>query len=114
MRFWNASTPPEPGTEASGWIAPPLSQLALPVGAVHLWAARLDLPPGQRVELTATLSPDELARVARFHFARDRQRWIAALQSGLSLLSFCFRVRRRSTPKSERLCRGFSPTSGRS
>ena len=60
------------------WIAPPSQHPALPSGEVHLWALHLDLSPGQRVELAATLSPDELARAARFHFAGDRQRWIAA------------------------------------
>jgi len=61
-----------------GWPAPPSRHPALPSGEVHLWAARLDLAPGQSVELAATLSPDERARAARFHFAKDRRRWIAA------------------------------------
>jgi 4'-phosphopantetheinyl transferase len=45
-------------------------------GEVHVWAARLDLPlpPGR----LALLSEDERARAARFHFERDRRRFVAA------------------------------------
>jgi len=42
-------------------------------GGVHLWRAPLTPTP----ELGATLSPGEWIRAERFHFARDRERFIA-------------------------------------
>ena len=41
---------------------------------VHLWRARLISTP----ELRETLSPGEWIRAERYHFARDRERFIAA------------------------------------
>jgi 4'-phosphopantetheinyl transferase len=46
----------------------------LRAGEVHLWRAPLTLTP----ELSATLSADEWMRAERFHFDRDRDRFIAA------------------------------------
>ncbi len=54
------------------------SQPALPVGAVHVWRAGLGLEIGCLHLLKRTLSADERARAARFRFARDRERFIAA------------------------------------
>ncbi|HET7150702.1 MAG TPA: 4'-phosphopantetheinyl transferase superfamily protein [Candidatus Acidoferrum sp.] len=45
---------------------------------VHIWRASLDVHPETSVRLYATLSPDERARSARFHFERDQQRFIVA------------------------------------
>ena len=45
--------------------------------AVHVWPVRLDEPVRSR-EPEVTLSADELARAARFHLDRDRQRFLAA------------------------------------
>ncbi len=45
---------------------------------VHVWQADLEVPARTLDELRATLSGDELARAARFHFPRDRTRFIAA------------------------------------
>jgi 4'-phosphopantetheinyl transferase len=45
---------------------------------VHVWQADLAVPVRMLNELQATLSGDELARAARFHFPRDRARFIAA------------------------------------
>jgi 4'-phosphopantetheinyl transferase len=45
---------------------------------VHVWTARLDREAEELHDLEATLSPDERARADRFHFARDRQRFVAA------------------------------------
>ena len=45
---------------------------------IHSWCVRLDVPPETIAGLYATLSQDERDRSARFRFARDRQRFIAA------------------------------------
>jgi len=52
--------------------------LALADQDVHVWCADLD-PVGANCEiLVETLSPDEQARAARFHFDQHRNRFIAA------------------------------------
>jgi 4'-phosphopantetheinyl transferase len=48
----------------------------LPKGAIHIWQADLQQQPIQ--PLINHLSADELARANRFHFERDRRRYIVA------------------------------------
>ena len=50
----------------------------MPPAEVHVWSMTLDVGNAQLAELNALLSEDEQRRAARFHFARDRDRWIAA------------------------------------
>jgi 4'-phosphopantetheinyl transferase len=45
---------------------------------VHVWRATLDPPPGRLDVLAGYLSPDEHVRAGRFHFPRDRRRFLAA------------------------------------
>jgi 4'-phosphopantetheinyl transferase len=47
-------------------------------GEVHVWRAGLDLERPRVQRLARTLSPDETARAARFHFEKDRDRFIAS------------------------------------
>jgi 4'-phosphopantetheinyl transferase len=47
-------------------------------GEVHVWRAELDHRGRQEQALLSVLSEDERGRAARFHFARDRRRFIAA------------------------------------
>ncbi len=47
-------------------------------GEVHSWCVSLDVPSETSAGLYATLSQDERDRSARFRFARDRQRFVAA------------------------------------
>jgi 4'-phosphopantetheinyl transferase len=49
----------------------------LPDDEVHVWRAALELEPAGYSELEKVLSADELARARRFHFARDRNHFIA-------------------------------------
>jgi 4'-phosphopantetheinyl transferase len=56
----------------------PPARLTLGVNEVHVWRAFLELDPQEFDRLQVTLSPDELARAARFRFSRDRQHFIAA------------------------------------
>lgn len=43
---------------------------------VHVWRAELDHPSARMLHLMQTLSDDERARAARFHFERDRRRFV--------------------------------------
>jgi 4'-phosphopantetheinyl transferase len=56
----------------------PPSSFQLAPDEVHGWCASLDVPPETSARLYATLTPDERHRSARFHFERDRQRFIVA------------------------------------
>jgi 4'-phosphopantetheinyl transferase len=57
---------------------PPPAALTLSNAEVHVWRASLD-PAASCVEhLQRTLSADERHRAARFHFPRDRRRFIVA------------------------------------
>ena len=57
------------------WAAPP-ADIALSHDDVHVWCAGLDQPPSYARELARTLAGDERARAERFHFDRDRTRFI--------------------------------------
>lgn len=61
------------GLAAGGWVAPP-RELSLGNGEVHLWWVDLgrELPPSAE----EALSPDEVARAARFRFERDRHQFL--------------------------------------
>jgi 4'-phosphopantetheinyl transferase len=56
----------------------PTGPFQLPRGTVHCWCVSLDVPPETVAGLYATLTSDERNRSARFRFARDRQRFVAA------------------------------------
>jgi len=59
---------------------PPLSnaRFTLPENEVHLWCAALDLNTAVLEHLEPALTADERSRAARYFFARDRNRFIAA------------------------------------
>ena len=48
----------------------------LPDSDLHIWRAALSASADELAYHSALLSPDESARAARFHFDRDRQRYI--------------------------------------
>jgi 4'-phosphopantetheinyl transferase len=54
-----------------------VKELVLPEGEIHIWRANLALETAVLDRLRAVLSPDEQSRAARFHFARDRDHFIA-------------------------------------
>jgi 4'-phosphopantetheinyl transferase len=58
------------------WKVAP-DQMGLEGAAVHIFAANLDRPTGRISAFESTLSPDELDRAGRFHFERDRIRFIS-------------------------------------
>src|ERR1700682_4741339 len=51
---------------------------AVPEDEVQLWRVDLDAIRGDESRWQEVLSVDESARAARFHFPRDRQRFVAA------------------------------------
>jgi 4'-phosphopantetheinyl transferase len=61
----------------SVWSLPP-ETLTLQPAHVDVWRVRSNLPIKVRDRLEATLSEGEKERAARFHFAADRDRFIAA------------------------------------
>ena len=58
----------------AAWPAPP-RRPSLDDRSVHVWRAELDVGDTGTARFAATLSADERLRAARFHFARDRDRF---------------------------------------
>jgi 4'-phosphopantetheinyl transferase len=55
-----------------------LPNLELPRGEVHIWTASLDLPALAVWKLYETLDADEKKKAERFHFEKDRRRFVTA------------------------------------
>jgi 4'-phosphopantetheinyl transferase len=70
------------------WRSPP-ADLRLEDDDVHVWRASIDLPAQQVRELRCILTPDELERAERFHFPRDRNRFIVARGVLRDILAHC-------------------------
>src|SRR5947209_19745515 len=68
------------------WPAAPRS-IALGRRDVHVWSVDLDPPTAGAEALAATLSSDERDRAARFHFDRDRRRFVHARGALRSVLA---------------------------
>lgn len=68
------------------WRSPPQS-LSLSDHEVHIWRANLDLAADRIQPLGETLSADEWRRAERFHFERDRLRFIAGRSILRTILS---------------------------
>jgi 4'-phosphopantetheinyl transferase len=54
----------------------PAARIPLPAGEIHVWVADLDQLAPEVRRLASALSADEAARAARFHFERDRKRFV--------------------------------------
>jgi 4'-phosphopantetheinyl transferase len=59
----------------SAWFAAP-ARLSLSRGAVHVWRVSLDESPSLVALFQNTLDDDERSRAGRFHFRRDRERFV--------------------------------------
>ena len=64
-----------------------LTAEGLAAGELHVWQATLDVGRDQADRLSKILSEDERARAARFHFERERVRYIAGRAQLRMLLS---------------------------
>jgi medium-chain acyl-[acyl-carrier-protein] hydrolase len=70
-----AAPAPRPAVPGRTW-EPAAEPPALGEGGVHVWRVRLDQPEKCRSELRRLLSADEEVRARRFHFRRDRDRFV--------------------------------------
>jgi len=61
---------------ATDWKAAP-PEFSLPDDEITIWRASLDCEAAAARNLEALLSPDEISRADRFHFPRDRARFVA-------------------------------------
>ena|ERR1700730_1129917 len=69
----------------------PRGNYELPPDEVHVWRAYHDLPEGCIAALMATLSAQERAQAAKFHFDADRKRSIVGRARLRMLLGHCLR-----------------------
>ena len=67
----------EPKNVGALWLNPP-ADLTLSIEDVHIWRARLDIPDTRLSSLETMLSKNERRRADRFHFDKDRKRYIAS------------------------------------
>jgi len=65
----------------------PAEHLTLGGDEVHVWLVKLDRLEARHEELLLTLAEDERSRAGRFHFQRDRDRYVAVRGSLRALLS---------------------------
>jgi 4'-phosphopantetheinyl transferase len=76
--FGNASSDMNCNFHITTLDALPKATICLGHDEVHLWRGELEALCGHEPHWKTVLSPDELKRADRFHFARDRQRFVAA------------------------------------
>jgi 4'-phosphopantetheinyl transferase len=76
---------------AMGWLTPP-DGLPLSRDEVHVWRASLDQPASVVERLRNTLDGAERARAARFHFEKDRVRFVVARGALRAILGRYLRV----------------------
>ena len=67
------------------WPAPQ-QPVKLTTGEVHVWRRKLDETPANVTRLLATLADDEKSRAERFHFQRDRDRFVVSRGTLRSIL----------------------------
>jgi 4'-phosphopantetheinyl transferase len=89
----------------------PRTRTPLRQGDIHLWRIELDAADAAECEAaTALLAPDERSRAARFHFERDRRRYIVgrafvrtvlSTYTGTSASDVCFRYSAYGKPALE-------------
>jgi 4'-phosphopantetheinyl transferase len=70
----------------------PSADLKLLEGEVHVFCASLDLAAARVEKLARTLSHDELIQAGRFHFKRDRSRYVAGRGQLREILGWWLRV----------------------
>ena len=73
------------------WPFPP-PDWSSAISATHIWAIPLDLNPAAVEEFHATLAPAERERAARFHFSRDRDRFVVGRGALRHILGRCLQT----------------------
>lgn len=68
---------PDGSDSCSRWLPGERNPRTTP-DEVHVWRFRVDGTPAETERLRALLDPDELRRADRYHFRRDRDRFIVA------------------------------------
>jgi 4'-phosphopantetheinyl transferase len=87
----NPATGVEFLTPHIGWPLPP-EDLKLLEDEVHVFGASLDQAASRVEQLAGTLSIDELMRAGRFHFKRDRNRYVVGRGQLREILGWLLRV----------------------
>jgi 4'-phosphopantetheinyl transferase len=77
---------------ADGPLPPTLERIALPDPAIAVWLARLDPDVDQVGRCASVLSRGEQQRAGRFHFERDRRRFVVTRGILRTLLGGCLAV----------------------
>lgn len=108
------------------WAQAPI-EFELPEDEIHLWRASLPAEPSVLRRLDALLESREKSRAARFHFARDRDYFVAArgilrnllgsyLRRSASELEFCYgpqdKPALRTADSESRICFNLSHSHG--
>jgi 4'-phosphopantetheinyl transferase len=76
----------ESDSDVDGWLSPP-ENITLEDDDVHVWRIQLNRNASQLQSLLHILAEDERDRAERFHFERDRERFIVAHGALRSVLS---------------------------
>ena len=79
------------GREAELWQTAPL-ELSLPSDRIDVWRVRLDTPEPSDRPSRDVLSSDEVSRAGRFHFPRDRVRFVECRTALRNILGRYLRV----------------------
>ncbi len=69
------------------FVYPPGKKLELSPNNVHIWSTNLKLLPSQIEKLSTILSSDEIDRAQKFHFEKDKNRFIIARGTLRKILS---------------------------
>jgi 4'-phosphopantetheinyl transferase len=81
------SPAPLPAFAPAVWSPAPSRLPGLDAASVHVWRIALAVPDAEQAKRAAVLASDEVTRVARFHFERDRRRWTSARGAVRALLA---------------------------
>ena len=73
------------------WNRPPAKVILFP-SEVHVWRVSLELSEPALQRLRQTFSPEEVDRAARYHFSRDRRRFIVRRTALRDIIGYCLDI----------------------